>query len=361
MDNEKIEEGFWKDKEINGTFLIDGLIGDGGMGLVYRAHDMDDERRVVVVKTLKREELRKPYVVKHFHQEGEALGRINHDGVVKMFAQNIDEETKLPFIVMENANGPTLTAVIDRGPMDAGKCAQLVLLIAQAMTAIHAEKILHRDIKPDNIIVVEREQEADRVKLIDFGMAKVPWSRVGKTTAANVLVGTFDYLSPEQLNRKTITVQSEVFNLATVAYQMLTQKLAFPLYDFENERDPVTRLNELHRRGHKLLCDLRPDLPAAVDAVFKKGLALDPAERYQTPLKFAEALRAALERKVLQPPTTIYRPRSKWRRTWRRILRPAALLLLLLTLAAGLYYAFWWLADAGRRGDAPKPSRAKGR
>jgi serine/threonine protein kinase len=335
-----IEEGFPKNKIINGEYVIDELIGDGGMGLVYRAHDEDDERRMVVVKTLKRDALAKPYVVKHFYQEAEALGRISHDGVVKMFAHGEDRETGLPFIVMEYVKGLTLTAVIERGPMEAEKCAQFVMQIAQALTAVHEVEIYHRDLKPDNLIVTEREHEPDRIKLIDFGVARVPGSRVGKTTVGNPLVGTFDYLSPEQVNLENPTVQSEVFSLATVAYQMLARMLAFPLYDCENENEATARLRELHKKGHKPLCDLRRDLPEEVNEVFKTGLALDPRKRFQTPIKFAAALKAALDRRALPPPPTVYTPRSRWKRVRRRLATLAAALLLLLALALILYYAF---------------------
>src|ERR1044072_7070915 len=200
MNVKMIEEGFRENKIINGKYVIANQLGSGGMGLVYLAHDLTNSRRRVVVKTLKNEALPNEYVVKHFYQEAEALGRINHDGVVKMIETDKDNETTLPFIVMEFADGPTLTRVINRELMDAKKCAGLVKQIAFALTAAHDENVLHRDLKPDNIIVIERQDEPDKIKLIDFGIAKVKESSVGQSTVMEVLVGTLEYLSPEQLN-----------------------------------------------------------------------------------------------------------------------------------------------------------------
>jgi eukaryotic-like serine/threonine-protein kinase len=345
MDAKKIEEGFWENKIIKGAYVIEHLLGDGGMGLVYRAHAYDDDRRIVVVKTLKSEASRNKYLIKKFWEEGVALGRINHDGVVKFIDKGTDEETDLPFLVMEFAAGPTLTNVIEREPMDAKKCVHLVRQIAFALKAAHDQDVLHRDLKPDNVVVVERQGEPDKIKLIDFGIAKVKESNVGRSTSAQMLVGTIEYLSPEQLSFKQQTIQGEVFSLAAVAYQMLTQKLAFPLPGSGDINDKIIKLRELHAKGHKSPLLYRRDLPTSVEAVFNRGLAVDPAKRYKTPVIFAEALAAALENRVNTAPRTVYRRRSKWKAARSR-LRPLAIALILLLATGGIYHY------ACRRGPA---------
>lgn len=358
MNVKMIEEGFRENKIINGKYVIANQLGSGGMGLVYLAHDLTNSRRRVVVKTLKNEALPNEYVVKHFYQEAEALGRINHDGVVKMIETDKDNETTLPFIVMEFADGPTLTRVINRELMDAKKCAGLVKQIAFALTAAHDENVLHRDLKPDNIIVIERQDEPDKIKLIDFGIAKVKESSVGQSTVMEVLVGTLEYLSPEQLNSDQ-TIQGEVFSLAAVAYQMLTQKLAFPLTGCRDRNEKVVKLRELHRRGPKSPTAIRSGLSTAVERVFFKGLALNPEKRYKTPIEFAKALAAALENRIPTAPSVVYRVHSRpWRLLRRHILLLVTAILLGLVVA-GAYYFFQY--NKARNPQPPTSRERRGR
>jgi serine/threonine-protein kinase len=337
MNEKKIEEGFQVDKIINGKFVIDAYLGGGGMGLIYLAHYIGNTRWRVVVKTLRKKALDEDYIVTHFHKEAEALGRINHDGVVKIIDHGDDEETGLPFIVMEFAEGKTLTKIIDQEDrMDVKRCADLVRKIAYALNAAHQENVYHRDLKPDNIIVIESEHEPDKIKLIDFGIAKVNESTVGQSTATDVLVGTLEYLSPEQLNYHQ-TIVGEVFCLATVAYQMLTRKHAFPLWSYKTRGEKITKLHELHKQGAKSPKLLRPDLPDGIDNIFLKGLACNPAQRYESPIEFARALSAVLENKrQLQPPVT-YKLPNRWRIS-RRNLWPLMALICLLGAAAYFFY-----------------------
>jgi eukaryotic-like serine/threonine-protein kinase len=336
MSTKKIDEGFQVNDIINEKYVIANQLGSGGMGLVYLAHDLNNMRRRVVIKTLKQEALGNTYVVKHFLQEAEALGRINHDGVVRMIENEADKKTGLPFIAMEFADGYTLTKVIERELMDAKKCAHIVNQIAYALTAAHDKDVLHRDLKPDNIIVIESQHESDKIKLIDFGIAKVKESSVGPSTAVEVLVGTPEYLSPEQLNFDQ-TIQGEVFSLAVVAYQMLTQKLAFPLSGYRERNEKISKLRELHRKGPKSPLKIRRDLPNAVEKVLLKGMELNPDKRYKTPIEFAKALTIALENKVIQAPDVRYRVRPRWQKVIRRNLWPLIALFCLLAVAIYLF------------------------
>jgi eukaryotic-like serine/threonine-protein kinase len=363
MDAKKIEDVFPVNKIINGKWVIDGRHGGGGMGIVYRAHPVKDARQVVIVKTLTNRALNDDVTVTYFFKEAEALRRINYDGVVKIFDDDYDTESGRPYIVMEFADGVLLTDVISRGRMDTRKCGHLIREIALALKAAHAQDVYHRDLKPDNIIVVEREGEPDKIKLIDFGVAKVKDSSVGKSTSAEMIVGTVEYFSPEQCSSsKGMTIQSEVFTLAAVAYQMLTRQLAFPVSNTGTLREKTFKLRALQERGHMPLRKVRGDLPKAVEAVFLKGLAVNPEKRYRTPIQFADALASALRNEVVRPQQTVYPTRPKWKAT-RRWLVPltAVLLLLFFLFAGGLYYFKYRPSPAAKDRGIPTPRNSRTR
>ncbi len=173
-----------------------------------------------------------------------------------------------------------------------------------------------------------------------------------------------EYFSPEQCSSSlNLTVQSEVFSLATVAYQMLTRQLAFPVPNAGTIRDKTLKLRALHERGHKSPLKLRPDLPKPVEAVFLRGLKVEPEKRYKTPVMFAEALAAALEGKVNRPLETVYPELSRWKVARRKLVPLAAALLLLLLLTGGGVYYFFVSgqdSDAEVREPPPRPhSRRK--
>jgi serine/threonine protein kinase len=311
MCGEKENEGFQIDQPINGKYVIQRFLAEGGMGLVYLAHDSNDIRRKVIIKTLKfdPDSIAYKHKLRHFRQEAEALGRINHEGVVKIFEIDKEEQSGLLFLAMEYAEGPTLTEIIKRGPLEVKKCANYVQQVAFALNAAHKAHVYHRDLKPDNIIVLERQDEPDQIKLIDFGVAKVKESNVAGSTMFQILAGTLEYASPEQLNGKQ-SIEGEVFCLATLAYQMLTQKLAFSLPAYKGTREDAIRLRdllvELHKRGIKPPQMLRHDLPHNVEKVLRKGLEIDPDKRHKSPIEFAKALAYALENRAPISPSVIY-------------------------------------------------------
>lgn len=336
MNDSKIQEGFSAGKILKEKYVIDQPIGGGAMGLVYLAHDVNNARHRFVVKTLKRKALENAYAVQHFQQEGEALGRINHDGVIKLFDQGEDEETRLPFLVIEFAEGKTLTEIIRREPMSFVRCADLLQKIAYALTAVHKTDVLHRDLKPDNIIVVESDYEKDKIKIIDFGVAVVRDSIHAPTTvyADKKFVGTPAYASPEQLDKMETPV-GEVFSLATIAYEMMTGKMAFPA---SNAAEAASK----HLDGLQKPTELRADLPPKAEKVLLRGLAINPRERYQTPVEFADALIESLS-PVRQNPV------------W---LLPVAALFLLLTLGSLGYFLWDYFAGspaATSAGNSPQP------
>lgn len=297
LTDDGLAEGFAIGYSINDKYVIETELGKGGMGLTYRAHDVENINRRVVIKTILKKSA-KPESNLAFLKEGEALGRINHDGVVKFYDKGEDRKTGLPFLVMEYVDGVPLLEIIRRGQMDLEKAVNLTEKIALALTAAHREKILHRDLKPANVMIVESELEEDKIKLIDFGVAKVADSVVGGSTLIGGFKGTLQYASPEQLGGFQ-TEAGETFNLAALVYEMLTQKRPFPIkiQPETNESGNAFfgrkfyELKKQHKAGAKNPLEFNPQIPEASAGVILKGLAENAAERWQTPLEFARELK----------------------------------------------------------------------
>ena len=297
--NSEAEEGFAVGKSINEKYIVEKQLGKGGMGLTYLAYDAKNINRKVVVKTINKEQVQRSGAAA-FLKEGEALGRINDDGIVKLFDWGEDTETNLPFLVMEYVRGINLTEIIERGQMTIEQCRHITVSIAEALSKVHEQGILHRDLKPDNIMIVERGNKMT-VKLIDFGVAKVANTVVGFDTTAFGFKGTLQYASPEQLNGFQ-TIQGETFNLANLTYQMLTQIRPFQITvkSRKNESgDSVIgrayqQIKELQKNGAKNPQVYNSQISDAAAQVMLRGLEYDSAVRYQTPLEFAKAFERSL-------------------------------------------------------------------
>jgi serine/threonine protein kinase len=320
------DEGFAVGKTINGKFVILEKRGEGGMGLTYLAQDALNANRKVIIKTIKKKHLDAEGEAR-FLKEGEALGRINHDGIVRLFEYGQDEDTGLPYLVMEFVVGKNLTNYIKQGQMDVKKSVEIAEQIAFALSAVHREGILHRDLKPDNIMVIESDVENEKVKLIDFGVAKVEDSVVGQTTTLGFFMGTLQYASPEQLNGRQ-SVAGEVFSLAIIVYQMLTGQLPFQINQVLVGYEAFHELKKLHSAGALNPKHFRPDLPRELVRVLLQGLKENPDKRYQTPLEFAKALRSASQ--IEDPSGEIRRRKFLW-----------TVAALLAVLAIGLLFYGW--------------------
>jgi serine/threonine protein kinase len=272
---------------IEGRYLIDDELGGGGISVVYTARDLKGFGRKVVVKILLEESRRNEYIVKKFRQEAEALYRVEHPHVVNVLSYGELADGQ-PYLILQYIEGVSLRAAIQPGGIELERCARIVRQTASALTAAHEKGILHRDLKPDNIMLQSVGDGEEQVKVIDFGIAKVKDSVIAQETVVVATAGTIAYMSPEQLSAKELTPASDVYALGIIAYELLTGNKPFnpesPFQLLETQRAGVTQLPTA----------LRPDLPAAAEAIILKALAYEPQDRYQRAKEFGDRFYHAL-------------------------------------------------------------------
>ena len=270
-------------------YLIERVLGRGGLGLVFLARDKQLLNRAVVIKVLIAERGDQRYdswFQKKFKQEMEALARINHPGVVGVLDTGEMPDGK-PFLVMQFVEGETLRSVMIQQGMDFGRVAAIVRQMGQALAAAHEKGIYHRDLKPENVMLEEIGGGQQQVKLIDFGVARVKDSEVATDAEITWIAGTPPYMAPEQLRGKP-TAESDIYGLGAVAYEMLTGKTPF-------KAGSAVDLYELQREGAITKpSELRRNLPGAAEAALLKALSFNAKDRYKTVHDFAEDLATAL-------------------------------------------------------------------
>jgi serine/threonine protein kinase len=275
-------------------YLIERQLGIGGIGVVYLARDQKLHNAPVVVKVLLNRLMdaeHKTWFEEKFKQEIKALARIDHPGVVR--ALDIGE---LPdgrtYLVMQFASGVMLRSVIGQHGMELARAGNLIRQIGQALTAAHEQGVIHRDLKPENIIV-QKVGDEEYARLIDFGIATVLDDPAQTTIKTTKVIGTPDYMAPEQLQGKP-RAASDIYALGVVAYEMVTGRRPFNL-DSNDPLQALQQLQEQQRAGVRVKpCDLRPSLPAAAQAVILKALAFKPKDRYARAKDFGEALAKTL-------------------------------------------------------------------
>jgi len=242
-------------------------LGEGGMGIIYKAEDTT-LGRTVALKFLPPELTRDPAAKERFIHEARAASALDHPNICTMYeiAETQDGQT---FMAMAYYEGEDLKTKIERGPLKLDEALDIVVQIAQGLAKAHGRGIVHRDIKPANMLITKD----GLVKIVDFGLAKLAGTKLTKT---GVTLGTAQYMSPEQARGEEVDGRSDIFSLGTVLYEMLTGKHAFPgeyeqatLYAIINENpEPVTAL--------------RSGVPMEVEMVVDKCLQKNPEERYQS-------------------------------------------------------------------------------
>ncbi|NMP22407.1 protein kinase [Sulfobacillus sp. DSM 109850] len=258
-------------------------IGTGGMSLVYRARDLT-LNRLVAVKILKHQWAEDAEVVRRFDQEARAAASLVDRHVVQVYDVGRDEPD-IHYMVMELVAGETLRAKIDReAPLPVEVALDIADQVAQGLEVAHARKLVHRDIKPQNVLI----SPEGVVKVTDFGIAYA--ATTGTLVNTGSLLGTVQYLSPEQARGRLIGPQSDLYSLGVVLFEMLTGKLPF-----ESESAIGVAIKHLQDEPARI-DELRPDVPKAVGDMVERALSKDPAERYHS----AHALRQDIAR-ILHP------------------------------------------------------------
>jgi serine/threonine protein kinase/tetratricopeptide (TPR) repeat protein len=262
-----------------GSYEIDTLLGSGGMGEVYRARDTK-LRRDVAVKVLREELASDPERLCRFEQEARAASALNHPNIITIY--DIGQHGSTPYIAMEYVDGKTLQEMLANGPLPPKELSRLATQIAEGLGKAHSADILHRDLKPQNLMVTKDGY----VKILDFGLAKLltpsPESDsqaatlTKEGTSPGLVMGTAAYMSPEQALGKPLDARSDIFSLGAVLYEMATATKPF-------QGETLAALfNEILNKTPSVPADLEPILPDKLERIIRKALEKDPALRYQT-------------------------------------------------------------------------------
>ena len=270
-------------------------LGEGGMGQVYLAEHVKMGRRSAI-KVMNPSMVHDPDAIARFNREASNASRITHPNVCAIYDFG-ETPDGLIYLAMEFIEGEPLTDLLEReGALPLSRATGIFLQTADALQAAHDLGIVHRDLKPDNIMLTRKKGGGDTVKVVDFGIAKaVGGDQAGqKVTKTGLVVGTPEFMSPEQLSGDTLDGRSDLYSLALVFYRMLSGKLPF-----EATTAQETMIKRLTDEPTKLV-EARPDLsfPAGLQPVLDTALARTPIERYQTVAKFAADVAAVTGRPV---------------------------------------------------------------
>jgi len=267
-----------------GPYEIVGPLGAGGMGEVYRAKDTRLGRDVAV-KILPAHLSENAEVRERFEREARAISSLNHPHICTLF--DIGREGEADYFVMELLDGETLAARLERGPLKLDEALKIAAQIADALAAAHKQGIVHRDLKPGNVALTK-----SGAKVLDFGVAKLRdeglvdnVTRTTPLTSHGAMVGTVQYMSPEQLEGKPVDHRADLFAFGALLYEMLTGQRAF---SGQSQASVIAAILTAEPRP---VSQLIPTTPASLDRVVTSCLAKDPDERWQTAGDLARELR----------------------------------------------------------------------
>ncbi|MCM2313690.1 MAG: protein kinase [Thermoanaerobaculia bacterium] len=275
--------------ELFGSYRLIECIGAGGMGEVWKAEDVK-LRRTVAIKILPAASAQDRETNERFKREARTAAQLNHPNIATIHA--IDQKDDRAFIVMEYVDGEPLSRTIRSGRMSESEVVGVARGVAEALAEAHDKGIVHRDIKPDNVVVA-----GSRVKVLDFGIAKryghdagdphTPKSDTEFRTQAGIIIGTVQYMSPEQAMGKLLDGRSDIFSLGVVMYEALTGRLPF-------EGDsPALTLTRIIRDDPPHVRATRPGVSPKLSAIVMRCLEKDPVRRYSTARELIDALGTA--------------------------------------------------------------------
>ena len=264
-----------------GRYQVTGVLGKGAMGIVYKAVDPVIDR-VVAIKTIRLtlsdEEL--AFFEARFAQEIKTVGKLNHPHIVTIY--DVGRTDDYAYMAMEFIEGPELKMLMGGQPLHVATSVDLIAQTAEGLAFAHSRDIVHRDVKPSNVMIVF-DDDGMVAKITDFGIARAPASAV--KTMTGMILGSPRYMSPEQVVGKNVGPRSDIFSLGVVLYEMLTGVAPFDadsvssiMYQTVHVREePPSRVN--------------PEIPPALEAIVARALAKAADERYATMKEFARALR----------------------------------------------------------------------
>jgi serine/threonine protein kinase len=344
-------------------YRVLGPVGQGGMGVVYKAVQQRMER-VVALKVIRPSLLARPGLIERFHREAKAAGRLHHPNIVT--AYDADQAGGLHFLVMEYVEGISIADLIrERGPLPVAEACEYIRQVALGLQHAHEQGMVHRDIKPHNLMHTSRRVSASvselslaaladegTIKILDFGLARLSRtaeerptgdSPGGALTGAGMLMGTADYIAPEQAaDPRSADIRADIYSLGCTLFHLLTGRPPFP--------DGGVLEKLAHHSGTPLpsVKALRPELSPALAAVVARMTAKRPADRYATPAEVAAAL---------APFCPVGKPRASRTRNRRLLLAGSVGTVLAVGLLVGAFSCLG--TDSGKKEspieENPKP------
>jgi serine/threonine protein kinase/HEAT repeat protein len=277
-----------------GAYRVVRLLGEGGMGSVYEAHHEELGRRAAI-KLLRDELVENQAVVIRFLQEARAVNLIRHDHIIDVYDYG-DGSGGAVYFVMEYLEGETLGDLLRRrGRIAPPLLAHLFGQILEALAAAHDKQVVHRDLKPANVFVIRREENPFFVKLLDFGVAKLTGEgAIPGLTRAGALIGTPQYMSPEQLDGRSVDARSDLFAIGVMMYRAVVGHAPFRGESFGELANAI--LNEPHVSPRQAAPEA--NIPPALEALIDRALAKDPGDRFERAAELRselEAFRGALD------------------------------------------------------------------
>lgn len=286
---------------LNGRYELGRLLGRGGMADVYLGKDIR-LGRTVAVKVLRYDLARDPQFQARFRREAQAVAGLNHPSIVAVYdtgdtLPDIDsqETTRLPYIVMEYVEGETLRVLVKQGDLSIDHAIDYSLGVLSALEYSHRAGIVHRDIKPANVMVTK---DGNAVKVMDFGIARAIADSSATMTQTQAVIGTAQYLSPEQARGETVDARSDLYSAACLLYEMLTGRPPFV------GDSPVSVAYQHVRETAEAPSHFNTQVTQAIDSVLAKALQKDRQDRFQDAAAFRRALRAAKAGVELSPNKT---------------------------------------------------------
>jgi eukaryotic-like serine/threonine-protein kinase len=264
-----------------GKYDVLGVIGRGGMGIVYKAVDPGIDRAVAIKMTtgaLGQD----PELLKRFYREAQSVGKLQHPNIVTVYDLGVEEQN--PYLVMELLDGESLESLVrTRRSISLEEKLEIVIQICNGVQYAHQRDVIHRDIKPANIVILKD----GTTKIVDFGIAQIGNQ---KLTRPGQLVGSFQYMSPEQINATNVDSRTDIFSIGVLLFELVSGKLPF------EGKDTGEMLLKIIHDPPPPLTGLANSLPAGLDEIVQRALAKDPEQRYQTAEDLAFDLGHVLEK-----------------------------------------------------------------